>query len=119
MCGGSGGGGNGGRSGGGGGSTNGDAGQPGEVVREANKANEKARLEKIIERNIATGKARQSGLNALRAEKAKIESAGQFNYGKRDFAVWKPLNDAAIKGSQDQAKLKARTKNILERYKKL
>lgn len=40
MGGGAGGGGNGGRSGGGGGgSTNGDAGQPGEVVREANKAN--------------------------------------------------------------------------------
>ena len=115
MGGGSGGGGNGGRTGGGGG----DSQQPGEVFREANKANEKARLGQLIEKNIATGKARQAGLNAIRAEKAKIESAGQFNYGKRDYPVWKPLNDAAIKGSQNQAKLKTRTKNILERYKKL
>lgn len=38
MGGGSGGSGSGGRSGGGGGSTNGDAGQPGEVVRQAQKA---------------------------------------------------------------------------------
>ncbi len=42
MGGGSGGSGSGGRSGGGGGSTNGDAGQPGEVVRQANKVNEKS-----------------------------------------------------------------------------
>lgn len=43
MCGGSGGGEKSGRTGGG--STNGDAGQPGEVVREANKANGQIRVE--------------------------------------------------------------------------
>jgi predicted thioredoxin/glutaredoxin len=51
MCGGSGGGGNGGRKGGGGAGTNGDAGQPGEVVRQANQMLENMRSGKLSQRD--------------------------------------------------------------------
>jgi len=59
MGGGSGGSGSGGRSGGGGGSTNGDAGQPGEVVRQANKLSDaqigtaQGKVASIVESTLA------------------------------------------------------------------
>lgn len=119
MGGNSGGGGRGGRSGGGGGGGSGDAGQPGEVVRAANAQTEKARLGTIIKKNVDTLKQRESGIAAMDKELSKIESAGQFNHGKRDHATWKALNEASIKATRDQSILKARTKNILARYKRL
>ena len=84
-----------------------------------NQANDKQRMTSIIQRNIETLKTKQAGLTALESEVAKIEAAGQFNYGKRDFALWKSMNDASIKASRDQSILKIRTQNILKRAKKL
>ena len=60
----SGGGGSGGRSGSGGGSTNGDAGQPGEVVRRANAENEKA-FAAYVDRND-----HQDALDDYRAQRS-------------------------------------------------
>jgi hypothetical protein len=117
MGGNSGGGGNGGRSGGG--TSLPDNQQPGEVFREANKANEKDRLAAIINRNVAVMKAKDAGLRQLRSEQDKIESAGKFNSGQPDHAVWRSLNTAINKGERDNSIMKVRSKNILKRYKAL
>ena len=112
-----GGGGRSGRSGGGGDitPTNGDAGQPGEVVREANKA----RIAEILNQNVAKLKAMDAGLNNMNKALADIESGGRFNYGQKDFKTWQALNTAAINASRQRSILRIRTKNIYERYKNL
>jgi hypothetical protein len=77
MGGGSGGSGSGGRSGGGGGSTNGDAGQPGEVVRQANNAmmNEMKYDQKAVTTAIKEGRLSRDELGLqIDITKSKIDS---------------------------------------------
>lgn len=111
MCGGSGGS----KSGGGGG----DAGQPGEVVRAADIFQRKERMAKIIKENIEAIKTKSQGLKNLDKAISAIEAGGQFNYGKKDFALWNTLNSASEKGQRDIDILRIRSKNILKRGKEL
>jgi hypothetical protein len=115
MGGNAGGGGNGGRSGGG--STNGDAGQPGEVVREANKANAglipadklgKAVLMKDkLETKLQEHSANQSGWDA---NPAKVLTPGQYQQTRAKIDKL----GKAIKPSMDRLTKEARGEVMAE-----
>ena len=109
MGGNSGGGGKPGR-GGGGGSTNGDAGQPGEVVREANLANEVSRL--TLERNVAQDRFREVASNRAHPDYKKLYSEHRRTEAALDDAKGKLR--AAQRAKESQATIDARNSRNLE-----
>ena len=113
MCGGSGGGKSGG--GGGGGSseagTNGDAGQPGEVVRQAN--NEQ--LKRVLGRNMAEHRKIEQGIaNIEKAQEALVRS-GPTGPGSKNYDLDNRLTRALNKGMDRKEILRTRIKNIVKR----
>jgi hypothetical protein len=109
-----GGGGRGGRSGGGG-STNGDAGQPGEVVRAANVANRNDQLKRAMEKTNAEYQRVTQGMNNLAKAQKAIEKSGPTGPGTKNYELNTQLTRALNKGLDRREILKRRYKNIKSR----
>ena len=103
----------GGNSGGGGrsGRGGGDAGQPGEVVREANNL----RLKSVQDNLKAEYSKTMQGLRNLDNEVAKLEREGFTNRGQRNHQLYTSLLGASMNAQHKADVLKIRYKNIKKR----
>lgn len=110
ICGGSGGSGGGG--GGGSMSKNGDAGQPGEVVREANLADRNERLKRVLEKTNAEYKQVTQGVNNLIKAQSALEKSGPTGPGSKNYDLNNQLTRAVDRGLDKRNILKQRYKNI-------